>query len=140
MAEFTPIQTQEELDRIIKDRLTRNTQAVTEQVTEQFEGYISPEKYRELQDSVSEKDSEIEKLKAENSKYVTSTVKMRIAKEVGLPLELASRITGDDEKAMKADAQSLIKLFTPAAPMASTENKDVGKNTAYQRLLDSLKE
>lgn len=136
--EFKTIETQEELDRIITDRLSRNTQSVTAEVTKKFEGYVSPDDYKKLSDSISEKDSEIEKLKAENSKYVTSTVKMRIARESGLPLELADRIAGDDEKAMRADAAALVKLITPTAPLGSTEKGKTDENEKYRKLLKDL--
>lgn len=43
MSEFKTIETQEELDNIIKDRLDRNTKKITAEVTKQFEGYISPD-------------------------------------------------------------------------------------------------
>ena len=43
MSEFKTIETQEELDSIIKDRLDRNTKKITAEVTKQFEGYISPD-------------------------------------------------------------------------------------------------
>ena len=43
MSEFKAIETQEELDNIIKDRLDRNTKKITAEVTKQFEGFISPD-------------------------------------------------------------------------------------------------
>jgi hypothetical protein len=40
--------------------------------------------------------------------------RLRIAEEVGLPLELADRIQGDDDRAMRADAKRLLDLTAPA--------------------------
>lgn len=143
--EFTPITTQEELNKIIGERLTRNTQSVTAEMEEKYKGYIKPEDFNTLserekaaQTAIAEKNAEIEKLKAENSKYVTNTAKMRIAKENGLPLELADRITGDTEEAMGKDAALLAKLITPTAPMGSTEKSGDSKNEMYKKLLKDL--
>jgi hypothetical protein len=40
--------------------------------------------------------------------------RLRVAEEVGLPLELADRIQGDDDRAMRADAKRLLDLTAPA--------------------------
>jgi hypothetical protein len=40
--------------------------------------------------------------------------RLRIAEEVGLPLELADRIQGDDDRGMRADAKRLLDLTAPA--------------------------
>lgn len=39
--------------------------------------------------------------------------RQRIAQEVGLPLELAERIVGDDDRALRADAKRLLDLTQP---------------------------
>jgi len=144
--EFTPITTQEELNKIISERLARNTQSVTAEIEQKYKDYIKPDDFTALserektaQTTIAEKNAEIEKLKAENSKYVTDTVKMRIAKENGLPLELADRITGDTEEAMGKDAAMLAKLVTPTAPLGSTEKSgDSKKDEMYKKLLKDL--
>ena len=43
---------------------------------------------------------------------------------MGLPYQMASRLTGDDEKAIRADAEAMVKLIgnnRPAAPLGSSE-------------------
>ena len=42
MSDFTAIETQEEFDNAIKDRIERNTRSVTAEVEKKFEGFISP--------------------------------------------------------------------------------------------------
>jgi hypothetical protein len=42
------------------------------------------------------------------------SARLRIAEEVGLPLELADRIQGDDDRAMRGDAKRLLELTAPA--------------------------
>lgn len=156
MSEFKTIETQEELDNIIKDRLDRNTKKITAEVTKQFEGYISPEdmnkstkaledKITKLTAQLSEKDTSIEELTAKNNEYATAAVKAKIAREYGIPAELADRISGTNEDEYKADAENLAKFVAagkPTAPMFSTEPSGKGQinntDAAYMAMLSEL--
>lgn len=70
-------------------------------------------------------------LKAQNADYASrihafemSELKTRIAHEVGIPFDLSQRLTGENEDAIRKDAQSLAKLLkpqTPKSPPRSTE-------------------
>lgn len=141
MAEnFEPITTQEAFDNAIKARLERNT----ETVKKQFEGYISPDDFKtktaELNSKLSERDTTIADLTAKNKAYETSSVKMRIAHEKGIPYELADKLTGSTEEEIAKDADTFAKFIgkKQPAPLGSTEHAD-GKNTAYKSLLAGLK-
>lgn len=152
MAEFKTIETQEELDNIIKDRLARNTRTVTDEVTKKFGGYISPDEFGsktadltkqidELNAKAAEKDKSIADLTAKNAAYEINSVKTRIAAELGIPVSLAGRLSGKDEKEIRADAESLAKFIVPKspAPMANTEgNAGKTKDAAYKNLLNGL--
>ena len=51
-------------------------------------------------------------------------MRTRVALQYGLPLDLASRLRGDDEEALKQDAENLAGLMhanEPKAPLKSTE-------------------
>jgi hypothetical protein len=94
--EFKAIETQEAFDAAIKARLERNTRSVTEEVTKKFEGYISPDDAKKSTDRITALEKEladgkatIADLTAKNSAYEISSVKMKIAREAGLPAELA---------------------------------------------------
>lgn len=141
MSEFKTIETQEELDSIIKDRLDRNTKKITAEVTKQFEGYISPDEQAKLTKQIetltaqlTEKDTAIADLTAKNTAYETASVKARIAREYGIPAELADRISGTNEDEYKADAENLAKFVAAgrptAAPMFSAEPSDNGTSAA----------
>lgn len=75
--------------------------------------------------------------------FEKSSMKTRIAHEMGLPYELANRLSGDDEKAIRADAESLsgiVKKQTPTPPLKSTETKPAdNKDAAFKSLLTNLK-
>jgi hypothetical protein len=130
---FKPIETQEELNAIIKERLKRER----ESAEKRFEGWVSPEDHaKAIEDAnkafddykkVHESDEQtIKDLTAKNKEYETANLKCRIAHEVGLSFEWISRISGDDEQSIRADAESLKKLVgngsTPI-PTKSTETE-----------------
>ena len=68
---------------------------------------------------------------------------MRIAHEIGIPYELASRLTGEDEATIRKDAESLSKVIGRSgavAPLGSTEPVPVDpKKAALKSLLDKVK-
>ena len=152
MADFKPIETQEELDGIIKDRLARNTKSVTDEVTKKFEVYMSPDDYskkeKEYTDRINvltsqntEKDNSIAELTAKNKAYETASVKAKIAHEKGIPFELAGKLAGETEEDIRADADVLAKFITqqkPDQPMRSTEGNAGGKDSALSATLDKL--
>lgn len=66
---------------------------------------------------------------------------MRIAHENGIPYELANKLSGDTEEAIKKDAETFAKFIgkKQTAPLGSTEHDHAdGKNAAYKSLLASL--
>lgn len=143
--EFTPITTQEELDKIIGAETEKykgfvspdEVKKAVNAETEKFKGYISPDDFEKKTAEFSER---IKTLTAENNAYKTSSLKAKIAAESGLPHELASRITGDDEEAMRADAESLKKLLGSgkAAPQYDPESGKNSKDSALLSVLEKL--
>ena len=131
---FKPIETQEELNAIIKDRLKRER----ESTEKRFEGWVSPEDHaKAIEDAnkafddykkVHEGDEQtIKELTAKNKEYETATLKSRIAHEVGLSYEWISRISGEDEQSIRSDAESLKKLVGSGSspiPTKSTETEN----------------
>ena len=114
--EFKKIETQEQFDEAIKDRLAREAK--------KYEGYMSPEDVAKLNDDFSKK---IEELNNQIKRYETNSVKMRICLNNGLPFEMASRLTGTTEEEIQKDAEQLAKLMSVnikgslnVAPQAST--------------------
>ena len=122
--EFKVIDSQEAFDNAIKSRLERNTKTVTESITKEFNekysGWISPDDAKNYADQIdtltknAEADKQtIEGLNAKIASYEKYNAKLNIAKSVGLPIDLADRISGDDEDAMKADAEKLLTYIKP---------------------------
>lgn len=132
---FKPIETQEELDGIIKERLKRER----ETTQKRFEGWVSPEDHQKAIEDVNKAFDDFKKahesdeqtiadLTAKNKAYETASLKSRIAHEVGLSYEWISRISGDDEQSIRADAESLKKLVGNGKPI-STKSTESGEGT-----------
>lgn len=158
---FTPITTQEDFDKAIKDRLDREKKTITDEVTKKYAGTEEwQEQQKKLNDQLGEQTKAIEEaaeaskkneatiteLTDKVKKYETASVKARIANEVGLQYQLASRLSGEDEEAIKKDAESLVKLMgnekgTPP-PLAHPETEPTekgSKNAALKGMLQNMK-
>ena len=146
---FKPIETQEELDNIIKERLKRER----ESTQKKFEGWISPEDHQKALDDANKAfddyktahagdEQTIADLTAKNKAYETASLKSRIAHEVGLSYEWRDRISGDDEESIRKDAEALKKLVGSGnAPLntKSTETSQPDESTlAYKTLLNGI--
>ena len=155
---FEAITTQEQFDAAIKDRLDRERS--------KFEGYDDFKEKAGLYDEMKAKADDYEKKIAEmqqdidgNDKtpgykkqiaelqgkvkgYETNSVKMRIAHENGIPYELAGRLIGDNEEAIKKDAEGLAKLIKATKPTAPLANPDSAKldtkKAAMKKMLEGL--
>ena len=160
MSDFTPINTQEEFDAAIKERLKRDREAQAKK----YEGWISPDdqgkrvaeyekQIKDLQDAaaasektIAEKDAKI----AEGEKYRTDLAKTRIALNAGLDIKYADRLMGEIEDDWKKDAEALAKDFAVThrtaplgsgepAPAQNTKNdKKAAENAAFKAMLSSM--
>lgn len=136
--DFTPIETQEQFDAMVKDRIARATKTAEEK----FSGYISPEeltkrtaeltkqigglqdqlkdsndKFTSLSSQIAEKDSKIKE-------YETASVKTRIAHELDLSFEAIDFLKGEDEDSIRKSAETLKSIVgsqRSAQPLKSTE-------------------
>lgn len=151
MADFKPIETQEELDNIIRERLAREREASNKR----FEGFISPEDHKKAIAEANKSFDEykkahegdaktIEDLNAKVKTYETASLKSRIAHEVGLGYEWIDRISGDDEESIRKDAESLKALVGNGPTLLPTKNMEGGtegneKDAAMRQVLNSIK-
>ncbi len=100
MADFTPITTQEEFDAALAKRIDRERA--------KFADYDRlKEAASKHQGIVDDLNNQITTLKAQNAKYESDSVKTRIAHEMGLPYEFASRLKGDTEEDIRKDAETM---------------------------------
>ena len=135
MSEFKVINTQEEFDAAISARLERERgkYADYEDLKAQV-GTLTTERDTALQ-QVADRDAKI-------AKYETDSVKTRIAREKGIPAEMAHRLTGETEEDIAKDADTLAQIFQAAkgtAPLFDNsqpvgEDKDAGLKKLLQNL------
>lgn len=125
MSEFKTIETQEELDNIIKERIRREREKfgdyddLKERVSElESENSALKATVEETKQTIAESDAQITELQGQVSNYETASLRTRIALQNGLPYDLADRLQGADEEALKADAEHLAGFMRPAIPQA----------------------
>lgn len=124
--EFTPITTQEEFDARVRE----------------VHGDVSGLQ-GQIDTLTSERDahaSTIAQLQGQIKGYENEALKRRIAGEKGIPLEFASRLSGETEADIKADADKMtgmLRAFKGAAPLA--ENPVSTENPSRSHLLATLR-
>lgn len=118
--EFTPINTQEEFEQ---------------RVAEVY-GDVNG-----LQGQITTLTGERDTLQAKVKSYETGALRQRIAREKGIPAELADRITGETEADIRADADAvarMVRVIKGPAPMFDPEIK--GKDVQDEALRQMLHE
>lgn len=123
MAEFKAINTQEEFDAAIKDRLARAEAAVRKQ----YEGYKSPDDVQKELDKYKGFEKQVNDLKAENGKLKVAGWKQAALAKHKLAADYADYLQGEDEKAIDASAEKLAKLA--GGSKGSANNAGMSRNT-----------
>lgn len=146
---FKPIETQEELDNIIKDRLARQKEKFADydqlqsRVLELEKENVTLKSASEAsKTSAADFQKQISDLQGQVQAYENKELRMRVAVSHGLPIELAERLTGNDESTIAADAErlaSFLKPTEPVPPMKSTEPIfDTDKESAWRQVVKDL--
>lgn len=151
MADFQAITSQEELNRIVEARLDRERAkyANYEAYKADSEAYQSI-KDKDLEGQICTLTGDLTKARSDLADMTKraetaerSLLRSRVAREAGLPAELADRLAGEDEKTLKADAEALSKLIgKPQETQPLAELSDIGKDdqhTEMRKLLQDLK-
>lgn len=152
MSEFKVIETQEQLDAIIGERVKRAEKKAAEQFADYEELKTKVSTYEQqiadlsgqLKDNESKQgefSTQIEDLTNKVHEYETASVKTKVALELGLPYQLASKLSGDTEEAIREDAKKMAEFVAkPAAPMGGLEPEqpDNGKESALYDMARAL--
>lgn len=157
MSDFTIIETQEQFDAAIGERLARERAKyegfmAPQEVEEKYSGFISPEdlangyiKKSEVEEQYKDylEPSKAKEINTKLKAYETNSVKMRIGHEYGIPYEMISRLTGDDEESIKVDAEKLSKFIKnnkPKSPFGEPEpSLNDSKDKKFKDLAKSLR-
>lgn len=150
MTEFKVIETQEQLDAIIKSRLDREKSkyADYDSLAEKIKNLETEN--TNLKQTISAKEesestnlNKIAELEKSVSGWETKALKQQVAIKYGLPFDLADRLQGDSEESLNEDAERLASLVTVnnyTQPLASTEpTVSNGIDAAWRDVVKNLK-
>lgn len=153
MADFKIIETQEELDKIIGERISRERKSIAEKYADydafkakatELEAQVEKltTDKSELEEKLKANADQINGLSSKIATYETDSVKTRVALEMGLPYELATRLNGVTEEDIRKDAENIKGLMkiSKVAPVAQNETPPVDlRKQALLELAQNLK-
>ena len=122
---FQPIESQEDLDRIIRRRLNGMRKSLTKDIREEIEAEIEAEhaeqqgEYKKLYEDLR---VEHDKLKDELDARDLMDRKRDIARQHGIPEEFVDRLRGDTDEEIEADAKEVAKAIKPASSAKPTDD------------------
>lgn len=150
MTEFKVIETQEQLNAIIKARLDREKEkyADYDQLAEKIKNLETEN--TSLKQTITDKETSestnltrISELEKDVTTWKQKSLKQQIAMKNGLPFDLADRLQGDSEESLNEDAErlaSLVNVKTYTQPLADTEpNVNNGIDAAWRDVVKNLK-
>ena len=144
MSEFKIIETQEQFDAMVKDRITRAERAAAENYSDydtikgqntDLTNQIAQltEQIKKQTETINGNKTVVDDLTAKVQAYETASVKTKIALELGIPYQMAERLAGTDEESIRKDAEAMVKLIgaqKPVAPIGSNEPTITNKESA----------
>lgn len=151
MTEFKVIETQEQLNAIIKARLDREKEkyADYDQLAEkikklEMENTSLKQTITDKETSESTTASKIADLEKDVTTWKQKSLKQQIALKNGLPFDLADRLQGDSEESLNEDAErlaSLVNVKKYTQPLADKEPNFESKGTdaAWREVVKNLK-
>lgn len=125
--EFTPINTQEDFDARVKELYGD---------VSDLQGQIQT-----LNTQVTTLTGERDTLQGKVKGFETSALRHRIAREKGIPAELADRITGETEEDIRKDADvvaGLVSSIKGPPPLFDGEKKVSGTDAALKQMLQNM--
>lgn len=146
MSDFQVIETQEQLNAIIGERISRAEEKAAEKykdyedIKKQNADYAAQvgdlqKQLQEQTEKIEGRNAEVDALNAKVQAFESSSLKTRIALEVGLPYKMAERLTGDDEAAIRQDAEMMVKLMGSrnTVPLGSPEPTVTGEASTREQ-------
>lgn len=131
MTEFKAIETQEQLDAIIKSRLDREKAKYSDYDTLAEKIKKLETENSNLKQTITDKEtsegttaSKIAELEKDVTTWKQKSLKQQIAMKNGLPFDLADRLQGDSEESLNEDAERLASLVNAknyTQPLADKE-------------------
>ncbi len=151
MTEFKVIETQEQLDAIIKSRLDREKAKYSDYDTLSEKIKNLETENTNLKQAITEKETSesmnltrITDLEKDVTAWKNKSLKQQIAMKNGLPFDLADRLQGDTEESLNEDAErlaSLVSVKNYTQPLADKEPNFESKGTdaAWRDVVKNLR-
>ena len=151
MTEFKVIETQEQLDAIIKTRLDREKAKYSDYDTLAEKIKNLETENTNLKQTITDKEtsesstaSKIADLEKDVTAWKNKSLKQQIAIKNGLPFDLADRLQGDTEESLNEDAErlaSLVSVKNYTQPLADKEPafKEKGVDSAWRDVVKNLR-
>lgn len=151
MTEFKVIETQEQLNAIIKARLDREKEKYSdyEKLSEKIKNLETENS--NLKQTIMEKETSestnltrITELEKDVTSWKQKSLKQQIAMKNGLPFDLADRLQGDSEESLNIDAErlaSLVNVKNYTQPLADKEPnfEPKGTDAAWRDVVKNLR-
>lgn len=156
MGDFQKIETQEQLDALISERIRQEQ----EMIGKKYAGYVSPDDFKvktgeydkqisdltkqlkEAKEKIAGNDKAMAEKDAKIKEHESRALKSRIAHEMGLQYGAVDFLSGDDEESIKKSAESLKALVGSSQqvpPLADTEgNAGNDKDAALRATIKNL--
>lgn len=144
---FKVIETQEEFDEVVKERLKREQEKYADYDQLKSRNSELETEVGGLKATINESDEKIKRLDAEigSSKikitgFETASMKTKIALQNGLPIDFADRLVGEDEASLKADAERMASFIKtkPVPPLKTTEPIIDDKDSGLKNMLKNM--
>lgn len=151
MTEFKVIETQEQLDAIIKSRLDREKAKYSDYDTLAEKIKNLETENTNLKQAITDKETSestnltrITELEKDVTTWKNKSLKQQIAMKNGLPFDLADRLQGDNEESLNEDAErlaSLVSVKNYTQPLADKEPafKEKGVDSAWRDVVKNLR-
>ncbi|PMC51624.1 phage scaffold protein [Gemella sanguinis] len=151
MTEFKVIETQEQLDAIIKSRLDREKAKYSDYDTLVEKIKNLETENTNLKQAITDKETSesmnltrITDLEKDVTSWKQKSLKQQIAMKNGLPFDLADRLQGDTEESLNEDAErlaSLVSVKNYTQPLADKEPafKEKGVDSAWRDVVKNLR-
>ena len=150
---FEVIETQEQLDKVIGARIAKAKEAAKAEFQDKLDELDTlTTKLEEKESKITNLTDELETSKAAKTaneakiadltakvqKYEADSVKTRIARECGLSVELANRLSGDTEEDIKKDAEALKAVVGNVTVQRTHFSSDDGDKDDTKAALKSM--
>ena len=158
MGDFKVIETQEQFDEAIKERIKRAEDAVKKDLEKKYADYDdikkqlddktkelekSAESLNDANDKIQKHDEEVKELNAKIKNYEDASVKARIAAEFKLPAHSTEFLQGEDEESIRKSAEKLKGMIgnnkpDPLDKLDPLDKTKLGQQKAYEKMAEQL--